>query len=212
MLSKLFTISAALSVASAAPTLQARGVGTTFALITTVTDAPAPVALLNKGIWALRSNADGYATLVDRSQGALFYEYTNSTSNDPSVAVGSSGIVITPGGTATVPSANKVALVENQATSNVFIAENSSGIPILEFEYSGSDGSFQACTAETLGAEGPNTSDGDIVLGFVQSGQRPYADCVIVDLISNCVGAGSQQGSDGVGALGAPINVRCQPN
>jgi hypothetical protein len=212
MLFTLYTLAAALSVATAAPTLKARGESTSFSLITTVTGAPAAVDVLNTGIWALRHNDDGYATLVPRSEGALFYQYTNSSAavNFPAIAIGSSGIVITPGGTATVPSANKVSLVANQATSQVFIGANANGIPVLKYTSGATSGKFQACTAKTPNAEGPSTSVDDILVGFVKDGQRRFVDCVFVEFISGCTGAG--QGSDEVGALGEPVLVGCQPN
>ncbi|KAF2649052.1 hypothetical protein K491DRAFT_722018 [Lophiostoma macrostomum CBS 122681] len=206
MLHKLFTLATALSVATAAPTLKSRGEGNAFSLITTVTNAPSAVDVLNTGIWALRHNPDGYATLVPRVSGAVFYQYLNTTANSGAVAIGSSGVVITPGGTATVPSDNKVSLVEDQGTYSVVIHENANGIPVLEY----AEGKFQACTAKTLNAAGPNTSPSDIVIGYVQEGQRGFADCVFVEFISGCSGGG--QGSDGIGALGKPIVVGCQPN
>ncbi len=190
---------------SAAPSsrLQTRGVGTTFALITTVTNAPDPVGELNRGIWAVGASSNGLAILVDRSDQALLYEYRLATGST-GIATASTGIVITSGGTATVPSANEVQLVSEDANSGVQIGQNDQGIPVLQFD----GGAFMACKASFLNPASPNPNE--IVLSFKEAGQRTFAACADVTLISNCAGSGT--GSSNVGALGNPINVSCQPN
>ncbi|KAF2714371.1 hypothetical protein K504DRAFT_486303 [Pleomassaria siparia CBS 279.74] len=174
-----------------------------------VIDAPDPVSALNQGIWAVTSDTDGHLILVDdRSQASLFYQYTNNTSaggQGPSVATGTSGIVVTPGGTATIPSSNTVDLSAGTATAGVSIGDDAGDIPTLLFH----GGSFTACLASTLNADDASDPD-EIVLNFVADGQRVLQGCATVQLISVCSGAGA--GQDDVGALGTALNVLCQPN
>ncbi|PSN68651.1 hypothetical protein BS50DRAFT_571871 [Corynespora cassiicola Philippines] len=187
-------------IAAATPVLTPRGEGTTFALITSVTDAPDAVKELNGRIWAISSNADGHAVLVDRTEQSIFYQYAAST--DSAVATGNTGIVITPGGTATVPSLNTINLVPEISTHGVEISNNEQGIPTLQYQ----GGGFMACRASFLDPEAQNPDD--FVLSYRKDGQRRFADCAEVVLISNCRGGGDVGGSP----LGEPVTVGCQPH
>ncbi|KAF2685366.1 hypothetical protein K458DRAFT_417426 [Lentithecium fluviatile CBS 122367] len=190
-----FTIStlALLSgLVSAAPTNIARGTGTTFNLLFTgVGTAPEPVDSLNSGTWVVASRRNRAELVSDRAQANLFYKY----GSDFHIGTASTGIVITPGGTATVPSGAPVELVNNNGTAGVDILLNDSGLPTLWYE----DGRFQACA----------DSDG-IFLSYIQPGQRQLADCAAVELVSVCSSTGV--GSPLTGQLGQPITVSCQSN
>ena len=186
----------ALGFASAAPTssLTSRGEGTTFNLLYSNNgDATIPdsVAALRTGIWSVGSRNNQAVLLPNRSDGSLFYQY----GSEPSIGFASVSLVITPGGTATVPSSFPVEFVPNKGTSVVEILMNDSGIPTLHYN----GGRFQACA-----------HDDEIVLSYIAPGQRQFADCAPVELISACSGAGV--GSQMVGQLGKPDVVSCQSN
>jgi len=181
------------TLAAAAPTaLTHRGVGTTFNLLFAASGQMIPdsVAALKTGIWAVASH-NNHAVLLPREDASLFYEYGSSRS----VGTASTGTVITPGGTSTVPSGAPIELINNNATAGVAVYNNDEGVPILHYD----GGRFQACAGED-----------EIFLSFIAAGQRQLADCAVVELIAACSGAG--QGSEMVGQLGQPIEVSCNPN
>lgn len=193
-----FTALAFLSgLASAIPStlLTPRGESPTFQLLFAANgndDIPDTVAPLRTGIWAL-GGQDGNAVLFpSRTQASLFYAYSPSFS----IATASVGIMIFPGGTATIPNGAPVELVVNNATTNVKIVPNEAGVPLLWYN----DGAFQACAGQ----------DDEIFLSYIAPGQRRLADCAAVDLIAACSGTGN--GQEMVGQLGKPFNVACQPH
>lgn len=198
MKSIIFSLAALSTLASGAPMLESRGVGTSFNLrAPSNPNAPDAVAALRSGIWHL-GGLDGKAVLFsDNTKGALFYEYGSNASR--SVGTASFGINITPGGSVTVPAFRPIELAVNNGTANVKIEKDASGVPKLAFN----SGRFQAC-AETQGQ-----TDGFFLL-YVQRGQRDLADCARVDLISACSGSGVGAGM--LGELGKPYEVDCQPN
>lgn len=113
------------------------------------------------------SNADCQADIVfaPAGQGATFYATGQTVgvthfSDDSSPGA---GMVVTPGGTATVPSANVVGLRCGASTTGVSVTP--SGL-----QYDG--GAWMACPR-----------DGAVVLSFKQAGQRTLASCGDVQLL-----------------------------
>ncbi|KAF2191627.1 hypothetical protein K469DRAFT_695794 [Zopfia rhizophila CBS 207.26] len=194
----LFLTALLTTLATASPNPLVRGEGTTFSPITSISNAPDAVKELNGRIWAISSNADGHAVLVDRNQQSLFHQYTSS-SGLPAVATADTGIIITPGGSATVPSINTVDLVAGGGTAGVNISLNMQGILTLQFE----GGGFMACRASFLNQNAQNPDD--FVLSYRKEGQRRFADCADVLLISGCAGGPR-------GELGVPEVVGCEPH
>jgi hypothetical protein len=186
----LSSIALLTSLTSAVPSILPRGTGTAFHLIYAGNSnaVPPPVGALNHDSWAVSvSTTTGHAILVPNVNAAAstFYQYYGG------VGIASTGIIITPGGTATVPSGNYVELVNNNGTQGVAIKENKEGLPTLQYK----KGGFMACR------------DGDeIVLRYVSGGQRLWADCAKADLIAVCAAPGPEQ------ELGVPQVVECQSN
>lgn len=115
------------------------------------------------------SDADCQADLVfgPAGQGATFYT-TGEMVGVEHFSGGSSpgaGMIVTPGGTATVPSLNVVELRCSASTTGVSVTLN--GL----LQYSG--GAWMACPR-----------DGAVVLSFKQAGQRTLAGCADVQLVS----------------------------
>lgn len=181
------------SLSSALPSIIPRAESKTFALLYAGNSnaVPPPVGALNHGSWAVGVGSTGHAILVPNVGDAarLFYEY--GPDDATSVGTASIGIMITPGGTATVPSTNVVVLENNNGTKGVEIAPTAEGLPSLRYD----GGSFQACR------------EGDeLVLRYVKAGQRLFADCAKAELIAVCRSGGNGQ------QLGAPRSVECQSN
>lgn len=178
------------SLASALPSILPRGTGTSFHLVYAGNSnaVPPPVGALNHDSWAVSvSPTTQHAILVPNinSAASTFYQYYGG------IGIASTGIIITPGGSATVPSANYVELVPNNGTQGVAVKENGEGLPVLKYK----EGGFMACR------------DGDeIVLRYVGEGQRLWADCAKADLIAVCAVDGPEQ------ELGVPQVVECQSN
>lgn len=114
------------------------------------------------------SNADCQANIVfaPAGQGATFYTTgemvgVHHFSDDSSPGA---GMIVTPGGTATVPSSNVVELQCSASTTGVSVT--SSGL-----QYAG--GAWMACPRD----------DGTVVLSFKQAGQRTVASCGDVQLL-----------------------------
>ncbi|CAI6333028.1 unnamed protein product [Periconia digitata] len=192
------SLAALSATASAVPTLQTRGEGTSFNLrVGPTPDAPDAVAALRSNIWSVGSENSQAKLFTDRSKGALFYEYGPEASS--SVGFASNGFMIKPGGTATVPAVRAIELEVNNGTAGVEIVKDTNLIPKLAFD----NGRFQAC------AESAGQTDGFILI-YVQEGQRNLADCAAVDLISVCSGTGV--GAPLLGQLGKPHVVDCQSN
>ncbi|KAK1639938.1 hypothetical protein BDP81DRAFT_185535 [Colletotrichum phormii] len=100
-------------------------------------------------------------------QGAEFYA-SGSTVNVAHLSAEdsspSAGFIVTPGGTATVPSLNTVQLQRGAGTSGVEVVDGS-----LQFE----DGFWMACPR-----------NGSVVLSFKKAGQRTLLGCADVQLLS----------------------------
>ena len=188
------TIAFMAGLASASPAVIPRGVGTTFNLLSVVdstTINPFP-ELATGNRWVVGARNGQAIVTQDRTLGALFYEYGSG----PSVGTANVGITITPGGTATIPNGKPIELVNNSATTDVKIANNALGIPVLTFQ---EGGRFQVCK-----------NDDGFFLSYIAPGQRQLAACAVVFLISNCSSTGT--GQESVGQLGEPIEVGCQPH
>lgn len=113
------------------------------------------------------SDADCQANVVfaPAGQGSAFYTSgemvgVNHFSDDSSPGA---GMIVTPGGTATVPSLNVVELQCSASTTGVSVT--SAGL-----QYDG--GAWMACPR-----------DGSVVLSFKQAGQRTLASCADVQLL-----------------------------
>jgi hypothetical protein len=181
------------TLASAAPTTKvARGTGKTFNLVlTSVERAPEDLAKLQTGKWFVGSRNLRAELVPEFDQANLFYKY----SPEDKVGTASTGMVITPGGTATISSGKPVELVNNNGTAGVDILQNASGLPALSY----ANGRFQACV------------DGEgIFLSHIAAGQRQLVDCASVELIAVCSSTGL--GSPLTGQLGQPVIVDCQSN
>jgi hypothetical protein len=182
------------ALTSAAPTSKvARGSGNSFNLVFTgVGTAPEEVSALNTGKWYVATYNERAQLLSESDKADVFYKYS------PEWKIGTAGdsLVITPGGTATVPSGKPVQIVNNNATAGVSVMSNASGIPTLWYE----DGRFQACADATPGQ--------GIFLSYIAPGQRRLAACAPVELVAVCSTTG--EGSASVGQLGEPLAVACQ--
>jgi len=184
------TIALLSTLAAAAPTTNvARGTGDTFNLVlTSVNLAPEDLEILNAGNWVVASRNLRAELVPDRTQANLFYQY----SPEDRIGTASTGLVITPGGTATISSGKPVELVNNNGTSGITILTNDDGLPALSYD----EGRFQACV-----------DDQGIFLSHIAAGQRQLAACASVDLVSVCSSIGV--GGPLTGQLGKPVAVDC---
>ncbi|KAJ0336794.1 hypothetical protein COL154_013286 [Colletotrichum chrysophilum] len=118
------------------------------------------------------SKADCLAEIVlaPAGQGSIF------RTNDDTVGVAhlgdesspSAGMVITPGGTATVPSPNTVELSCSGGTHGVIVTADGLGYP----KEASPNGGFMACKRENA-----------VALSFFRAGQRPLLGCSVVQLL-----------------------------
>jgi hypothetical protein len=184
--------------ASAAPSIiPRRNFGKAFNLgFDGNSDAPDYVAGIRGQFWVVGVRNNKMVITIDRANGNLFYQFANGSG--PSVGTADTGVVITPGGTSTVPTSYPVELVNNNATSNTNILTNDSGVGTLHHD----NGRFQVCR-DTGGA-------GGFYVIFVADGQRSAADCADVELRAICSTTGV--GYPLVGDLGEPQEVTCETN
>ncbi|KAF2091003.1 hypothetical protein K490DRAFT_62334 [Saccharata proteae CBS 121410] len=167
-------------VSSNCPTTEAK----TFKLVANVTAFDLTPSIQNHEISLSHYGAgEDYAVLTAPGSGFLFY--ANGTTADFAANTETIvsdqnaypyGMIITPGGTATVPSTNAVDVNVGDGTRGVYI-DTSTGTPTLAFE----NGSFAACPASVLQRQGD-----EILLSFRQAGQRTLAGCADVDLVAYC--------------------------
>ncbi|VDC06272.1 unnamed protein product [Peniophora sp. CBMAI 1063] len=137
---------------------------TSFKLKAHVTDFDLSPSLEGKEVTV--ENDTGYAYLTAPGSGATFTDANNSIDTD---ATGQEfHIHITPGGTATVPSANVVTFGPTPGTQGVAAANGK-----LAYE----DGVFTACPASVLQKEGDN-----VLISYKLAGQRTLAGCANVEL------------------------------
>ncbi|OHE98334.1 hypothetical protein CORC01_06330 [Colletotrichum orchidophilum] len=110
--------------------------------------------------------------LVPAGQGALF-QTKNDTVGVAHLGDDSSpfaGMIVTPGGTASVPNDNTVELKCSSATPGIFVTADG-----LEYPKEGGPrgaGGFMACKREDA-----------VVLSFFRWGQRPLIGCTVVQLL-----------------------------
>lgn len=179
---------------SAAPHLAPRGLSSTFQLLFTAEgDIPDEVAALRQGRWSVGIQDNDMYLFPTNTKAALFYAY----GVEHYIASADTGIVLTPGGTATIPAGWPIDVVENNATAGVEIIKLGDGLPLLTDR---KGGRFMACAGD----------DDQIFLSYIASGQRPLAACAVANIVSKCSGNGS--GEDQVGELGEPFDVYCQPH
>ena len=132
---------------------------TSFKLKVHVTDFDLSPSL--EGQEVTIENDTGYAYVTQPGTGATFSDADNSINTD--VTGQTLNVHITPGGTATVPSANVVTFDPTPGTQGVAVANGQ-----LSYE----DGVFTACPASVL------VKDGDeILINFKAAGQRTLLGC-----------------------------------
>ncbi|KAH7392053.1 hypothetical protein DE146DRAFT_634237 [Phaeosphaeria sp. MPI-PUGE-AT-0046c] len=182
-------LASALSLTSASP-LTSRSTSTSFKLIyrpISGNTLPIPLKALAHGTWAVAGSSSRLILSPDSPSTTLtFYQYALDGSS--AIATSSTGVVITPGGSATVPSSNVLQLVSNRATKDVVVGKTPEGVPALEY----GQGRFQACLAGD-----------EIVLRYVQEGQRLLEGCMESVLAVRCMGEGIG------GDLGENVEVEC---
>jgi hypothetical protein len=173
MFSSLVVLSVAVAGALASPVARASG---NFRLQAHVTRNDLSPSV--DGLFVRLDNSKSIAILdsAPTAVGDVFFQTGSgsATTIETNAPTGSSehGMVITPGGTATVPSENIITLLPNNAgTSGVSI--DASGK--LAFQ----NGAFMACPPATIGAAGS-----EVVLSFKKAGQRSIAGCADVDIVS----------------------------
>ncbi|KAI1640063.1 hypothetical protein F4809DRAFT_592409 [Biscogniauxia mediterranea] len=125
--------------------------------------------------------------VVDKGDGALFYQSKGKVLAVDSNGLSSAGIVVTPGGSATVPSSNLVELQCDNGTPGVQVRQTPSAVT-FELDFEG--GVWMACPA----------TDGTDRIGIIyrKSSQRSINGCAEVKLFSGC-DAGNPDGSESVG-------------
>jgi hypothetical protein len=173
MFSSLVVLSVAIAGALASPVARASG---NFRLQAHVTRGDLSPSV--DGLFVRLDNSKSIAILdsAPTAVGDIFFQSGSgsATTIETNAPTGSSlhGMVITPGGTATVPSNNVVTLLPNNA-----------GTPGVSIDASGKlafeGGSFMACPPGKIGAAGS-----EVVLSFKQAGQRTLAVCADVDIVS----------------------------
>ena len=137
---------------------------TSFKLKTHVTDFDLSPSI--EGMEVAVDAATGYAFLVTAGDGATFSDSNNSIDTDTTGST--THIHITPGGTATVPSANVVTFTSDAGTQGVAVANGQ-----LAYE----DGVFMACPGSVL-----QKDTDEILISFKSAGQRTLAGCANVQL------------------------------
>ncbi|KAI3552324.1 hypothetical protein CMEL01_02556 [Colletotrichum melonis] len=157
-----------LAAVATAASLPVRQTTTTFRLAANVTNFDLTPSIQGQELTYI-STADCTANVVfgPAGQGAEFYATGNTVnvahlSGDDSSP--SAGLIVTPGGTATVPSLNTVQLQCGAGTSGVGVVDGS-----LQFE----DGFWMACPRND-----------SVVLSFKKAGQRTLLGCADVQLLS----------------------------
>lgn len=179
MFTQTIIIAALLAASATAASLPVRSTGTAhnFRLAANVTNFDVTPSLQGQELTYV-PNADCRANITfgPAGQGTVFY--TNGYSVD--VAHFSSagtppaaGLIVTPGGTATVPSINTVQLQCQSATSGVTVAAAATDGGAWALQYQ--KGSWMACPR-----------DGAVVLSFKQAGQRTLLGCADVQLLPVC--------------------------
>jgi hypothetical protein len=181
----LFTAATLLASASALPRLAARDDSTAFRLAIDVIDDD-----LTPSVQGLELSAYTIGTciaefqLASQGQGTVFWTNGNTTAVNGMAAP--AGIVLTPGGTATVPAGNPVEVVcrWEDGTSGVTIDQDpavpGAGTSLQVDRYS-----WMACPAAEINANYA-TPDGAIVLASKQDGQRTLEGCADVRLLPVC--------------------------
>ncbi|KAK1508382.1 hypothetical protein CTAM01_02168 [Colletotrichum tamarilloi] len=157
-----------LAAVATAASLPVRQTTTTFRLAANVTNFDLTPSIQGQELTYI-STADCTANVVfgPAGQGAEFYATGNTVnvahlSGDDSSPL--AGLIVTPGGTATVPSLNTVQLQCGAGTSGVGVVDGS-----LQFE----DGFWMACPRND-----------SVVLSFKKAGQRTLLGCADVQLLS----------------------------
>ncbi|KAI1489934.1 hypothetical protein F5X96DRAFT_638610 [Biscogniauxia mediterranea] len=184
----LFTTTTAIIIAasssSSAAVLPPRAPGesssNTFRLSVNVTRFDLTPSLQGQEVgYAPTGDDDCLSNLVlASSPGATFYQ-TGDPTTTVHLADSGAGIVVTPGGTATVPSLNTVQLQCGNASAGVGVAPSSAGTVDLQF---GSGGGWMACPLDNV-----------VVLRFRSAGQRTLAGCADVQLLPVCEEAEAEE-------------------
>ncbi|KAI1634535.1 hypothetical protein F4809DRAFT_618129 [Biscogniauxia mediterranea] len=187
----LFTTTAiTITACSAAAVLPPRAPGestsNTFRLSVNVTRFDLTPSLQGQqvGYATTTTGDDCLADLVlASSPGAIFYQ-----TGDPStvhLAGGpnaGAGVVVTPGGTATVPSLNTVQLQCGNASAGVAVVAPDPSSSTVDLQFGGAGSGWMACPL----------ADGAVVLRFRSAGQRTIAGCADVQLLPVCEEAAAE--------------------
>ncbi|KAI5921946.1 hypothetical protein F4810DRAFT_675750 [Camillea tinctor] len=177
------------AAAVALPRAPTEGSSTTFRLSANVTRFDLSPSVQGQQLSLLVTGDDCALDLALLPRGNDFYQTPRDTLAVVSDS-GEMGVVVTPGGTATVPSLNTVQARCGDASPGVAVAPdaNAAGAVDLQFE----NGGWMACPRE----EGSET----VVLRFRANGQRILAGCADVQLLPLC-----EEGS----AAGEAIETTC---
>ncbi|KAF6833049.1 hypothetical protein CMUS01_06686 [Colletotrichum musicola] len=167
------TILAAMASAATLP-VRSTSTSNTFRLAANVTNFDLTPSLQGQELtYAPNADCSADVTFAPAGQGSVFYttgssvNVLNFSGDDTSP---SAGIVVTPGGTATVPSYNTVQLQCGAVTAGVTVAPNGN---VWDLQFQG--GSWMACPR-----------DGVVVLSFKKAGQRTLLGCADVQLLPVC--------------------------
>ncbi|KAI0547072.1 hypothetical protein F4679DRAFT_555738 [Xylaria curta] len=182
MFAKAFVTYNVLATASAA--LLHRQSGTheayRFRLVANVIGADISPSVQGNGVIFDPRGCVGPINIASNLGGSPFY--FNGTSNGVVLPghwggyEASAGLVVTPGGSATVPSNNRVEVRCNQTTPLGFAVEAGDPVPHLLY----GDGAWMACPGEVLG------DDYSIRLSYKKAGQITLKGCADIELWPVC--------------------------
>ncbi|RYP30958.1 hypothetical protein DL767_006000 [Monosporascus sp. MG133] len=175
MLSTIFLLASAIS-AAALPSAYSALESTSFRLIARL-DGFHSMPEIDGLEVAFTSPADGVGivTLVSPGNGKMITGHDDNTVSIDEFECPDGGIgqwLVSPGGTATVPSTNTVDLKCQGGSSQFFITPEDS---LLHYQ----GGSWMGCRGSTVGL-----SDQIIALSFFKDGQRPLYGCQEVRLVA----------------------------
>ena len=159
---KLFTLLSAAATAFAAPV----DVPTSFKLVANVISFDLTPSI--QGYELSVNSSTGYAYLTEPGTGATFTQ--TSTGIDTDVTGQTTHMLITPGGTATVPSDNEVVFTSGEGTTGVDIEGG-----LLAYQ----NGGFTACPAGFL-VQGNN----NVLINYRKAGQRFFYGCANITLVA----------------------------
>lgn len=186
-------LASAIGLTTASP-LAARSTSTSYKLVYRPISGdtlPIPLKSLAHGTWAVTKSKDlSHLILAPDSPetSLIFYQY-HPDGVSTATATGNTGLIVTPGGSSTVPSNNRIDLADRSATRGVAVGKAADGSPALGYK----EGRWQACLVE----------DQEIILRYVGKGQRVFEDCMEAVLQARCMGPGHG------GEIGPAQEIEC---